>query len=155
MDGREMVICDMALVLVCACCWFGERFVLLKQLASHTAAAAAVVDAANDAPYELFIVGSCSFWTRSTHIGNDYETTERGVLLCSSLFHIPSTVDENRLAHSLFVARLLANSLRIWPCPSEVSIKITRTLSCDQSIEAVGGSLENNEIMSIFEMMRP
>lgn len=42
----------------------------LKQLASHTAAAAAAVAAANDAPYELFIVGSCSFWTRSTHIVN-------------------------------------------------------------------------------------
>lgn len=105
----------------------------LKQLASHTAAAAAAVAAANDAPYELFIVGSCSFWTRSTHIDNDYETTERGVLFCSSLFHIPSTVEENRLARSLFAASSLANSLRIWPCPSEASTKVTRTLSCDQS----------------------
>lgn len=52
--------------------WFGERLCFWSSWRRiqflELAAAAAAVDSVNDAPYEPFIVGSCSFWTRSTHI---------------------------------------------------------------------------------------
>lgn len=101
MDGREMVICDMLLVFVCACLIWWTCCVLLKQLASHTVAFAAAVMRRTVCAVHCWY-SMCSFCERVPHMSVTIrkQQNEACYMFHCSLFVHPlhRTSAENQLA---------------------------------------------------------